>query len=222
MEMNSATFQVNAFLRLGLPPPLHGLPDHDVFRMHPRLDHVHKLGYHFIDPHCNVPGQHIRHNRIRSSLAQCALLESPSVHQFRTEPTVLIQEQNSRPADVLLESDTVFALENNGQRLCIDVTAVTTLGRHISRNPVQAHGQVKHAKPGEVAVKKENEKNVQAKDIMKDTDLSYMTAAVTDLGHQGEGMGAALDQAPCGMYVWPGHWRQPYTRCLHLALRPTG
>ena len=62
-----------------------------------------------------------------------------AVHQFRTEPKGLVPGRNSRPADILVESDTVFAMEYDGQRLCVDVTAVTTLGLPLPRS--QWHDQ---------------------------------------------------------------------------------
>ena len=58
-----------------------------------------------------------------------------AVRQLRTEPKGLVPGRNSR-ADILVESDTVFAMEYDGQRLCVDVTAV------------QADGTIKHPKPG--------------------------------------------------------------------------
>ena len=192
MDMNSAVFQVNTCLRLGLPPPQKGLPDHDICRLHNRLERVDKLGYHFMDAHCNLIGQNIRHNRIRSSLAKCAQLVGETVHQFRTEPTGLVPGRNSRPADVLVESDTVFAMEYDGQRMCMDVTAVTTLGRPPSSDPVQANGKVKHPKPGEKAATTEQGKKKTGDSLLEGTDLKYLPAAVTDLGHQGEGMVKAL------------------------------
>ena len=151
MDMNSATFQFNTCIWLGLPPPQKDVPDLGVCRLHERVESVHKLGYHFMDAHCNLVGQNIRHNRIRSAVAQCAKMVGDSVHQFRTEPKGLVPGRNSRPADVLVESDTVFAMEYDGQRLCIDVTAVTTLGQPAASNPVQANGTIKHPKPGEKA-----------------------------------------------------------------------
>lgn len=192
LDMNSAAFQVNVCLRLGLPPPLKEIPDHDVCRCHPRVERVDKLGYHFIDMHCYSQGQHDRHDRIRSNLAKCAQLAGPAVHRVRTEPVGLVPGRGSRPADVLMESDSAFALEHLGQRLCVDVTAVTTLGR-VRRNPVQAHGNVKHRKAGELAHVKEQEKKTKGTKLIEGTDLSYLPAAVTDLGHQGEGMVATLD-----------------------------
>jgi hypothetical protein len=58
---------------------------------------------------------------------------------------------------------TVFAFEKNGQRLCVDVTAITTLGRGRSSNPVQPKDRVKHAKAGKSAHVEEQEKNLRAK-----------------------------------------------------------
>ncbi len=75
------------------------------------------------------------------------------------------------PADVLLESDTTSALENNGQRLCVDITAVTTLGRERNK-PVQAHGSVKHSKADESAHFKEQQKNATGNKIIAGTHLS--------------------------------------------------
>ena len=109
-----------------------------------------------------------------------------------TEPVGLVPGPGSRPADVLMESETVFALENNGQRLCVDVTAVTTLGRERA-NPVQTHRSVKHPKSGESAHVKEQQKKTSGDKIIDGTDLSYLPASVTDLVHQGEGMVSTLD-----------------------------
>ena len=116
-----------------------------------------------------------------------------SVHQFRTEPKGLVPGRNSRPADILVESDTVFAMEYDGQRLCVDVTAVTTLGQPSASNPVQANGTIKHPKPGKIAANKEQGKKETGELLLKGTDLKYLPAAVTDLGHQGEGMVMALN-----------------------------
>ena len=116
-----------------------------------------------------------------------------SVHQFRTEPKGLVPGRNSRLADVLVESDTVFAMEYDGQRLCIDVTAVTTLGQPPASNPVQANGTIKHPKPGEKAASTEQGKQTTGDLLLKGTDLKYLPAAVTDLGHQGEGMVKTLN-----------------------------
>ena len=193
MDMNSATFQFNTCIRLGLPPPQKGVPDLGVCRLHARVESVHKLGYHFMDAHCNLVGQNIRHNRVRSAVAQCAKMVGDSVHQFRTEPKGLVPGRNSRPADVLVESDTVFAMEYDGQRLCIDVTAVTTLGQPPASHPVQANGTIKHPKPGEKAASKEKGKQTTGDLLLKGTDLKYLPAAVTDLGHQGEGMVKVLN-----------------------------
>ena len=88
---------------------------------------------------------------------------------------------------MLLESDTAFAIENNGQRLCIVVTAVTTLGK-VRSNPVQALGSVKHPKAGETAHAEELKKKSTGNKLIEGTDLSNLPAAVTDLGHQGEGI----------------------------------
>ena len=93
---------------------------------------------------------------------------------------------------MLLESDTAFAIENNGQRLCADVTAVTTLGK-VRSNPVQALDSVKHPKAGETDHAKELKKKNTGTKLIEGTDLSYLPAAVTDLGHQGKGMVSALD-----------------------------
>ena len=75
-----------------------------------------------------------------------------------SEPKGLVPGRNSRPADILVESDTVFAMEYDGQRLCVDVTAVTTLGLPLPSNPVQANGTIKHPKPGAMAAIKEKGK----------------------------------------------------------------
>jgi hypothetical protein len=104
------------------------------------------------------------------------------VHQFRTEHVELVPVRSSSPADVLLDSDTTFALENNGQLLCVDVTSVTALGRERS-NPVQVHGRLKHPKEGESAHFKEHQKVATGNKFIDGTDLSYLPAAVTDLGH---------------------------------------
>ena len=136
LDMNSATFQFNTCMRLGLPPPQKGQPDPGVCRLHARVERVHKLGYHFINAHCNLVGQNIRHNRIRSGYAHGAKMVGDAVHQFRTEPKGLVPGRNSRPADILVESDTVFAMEYDGQRLCVDVTAVTTLGLPLLCKPM--------------------------------------------------------------------------------------
>jgi len=193
LDMNSATFQFNTCMRLGLPPPQKGQPDPGVCRLHARVERVHKLGYHFINAHCNLVGQNIRHNRIRSGYAHGAKMVGDAVHQFRTEPKGLVPGRNSRPADILVESDTVFAMEYDGQRLCVDVTAVTTLGLPLPSNPVQANGTIKHPKPGALAEIKEQGKQTTGDLLLKGTDLKYIPAAVTDLGHQGEGMVKALN-----------------------------
>ncbi len=140
--------------------------------------------------HCYSQGQYDRHDRIRGDLAQCAQLAGSNVHRFRTEHVVPVR--SSSPSDVLLESDKTFTLENNGQRLCVDVTSVTTLGRERS-HPVQAHGRLKHPKAGETAHFKDHQKVATGNKFIDGTDLSYLPAAVTDLGHQGEGMLSTLD-----------------------------
>ena len=92
--------------------------------------------------------------------------------------------------------DTVFAMEYDGQRLCVDVyftILIPTLGLPLPSNPVQANGTIKHPKPGALAAIKEQGKQKTGELLLQGTDLKYIPAAVTDLGHQGEGMGKALN-----------------------------
>jgi hypothetical protein len=58
---------------------------------------------------------------------------------------------------------------------------------------VHAHGSVQLPKAGESSHFKEQQKKATRNKIMDVTDLSYLPAAVTDLGHQGEGMVSTLD-----------------------------
>ena len=51
MDMNSATFQLKARLRLGLPPRQKGTLDDAVCTLHARVERLDKLGYHFMDAH---------------------------------------------------------------------------------------------------------------------------------------------------------------------------
>ena len=43
------------------------------------------------------------------------MMVGDAVHQFRTEPKGLVPGRNSRPADILVESDTVFAMKYDWQ-----------------------------------------------------------------------------------------------------------
>ena len=68
-----------------------------------------------------------------------------------------------------------------------------SLPQPLPSNPVQANGTVKHPKPGAMAAIKEKGKQTTGDLLLQGTDLKYMPAAVTDLGHQGEGMVKALN-----------------------------
>ncbi len=58
---------------------------------------------------------------------------------------------------------------------------------------MQAHGSTQHSKAGESAHFKEQQKKATGNRIIGGSECSYLPAAVTDLGHQGEGMVSALD-----------------------------
>ena len=53
------TFQLNACLRLGLPPSQKSTLDHAVCTPLARVERDDKPGYHFMDAHCNLVGQNI-------------------------------------------------------------------------------------------------------------------------------------------------------------------
>ncbi len=78
---------------------------------------------------------------------------------MRTTVGLIPPGRDSRRADVLLESNTAIELDDNGQRMSVDVTAITTLGRGQNSNPVKASDRVKHAKAGESAHVKEQERS---------------------------------------------------------------
>ena len=78
-------------------------------------------------------------------------------------------------------------------RNCNLIAAVTTLGLPLPSNPVQANGTIKHPKPGALTAIKEQGKLKTGELLLQGTDLKYIQAAVTDLGHQGEGMVKALN-----------------------------
>ena len=58
---------------------------------------------------------------------------------------------------------------------------------------MQANGTIKHPKPGAMAAIKDKGKQKTGDLLLQRTDLKYIPAAVTDLGHQGEGMVKALN-----------------------------
>ena len=58
---------------------------------------------------------------------------------------------------------------------------------------MQANGTIKNPKPGAMAAIKDKGKQKTGDLLLQRTDLKYIPAAVTDLGHQGEGMVKALN-----------------------------
>jgi hypothetical protein len=84
-----------------------------------------------------------------------------------------------------------------------------TLGRERS-NPVQAHDSVQHPKAGESAHLKERQKKCTGNKSIDGTELSYLFAAVTGLGHQGEGMVSQRSTT----------WREPCEASLNPIIVP--
>jgi hypothetical protein len=58
---------------------------------------------------------------------------------------------------------------------------------------VQANDKIPHSEPKAKVITTEQVKQTRGDLLIKDTDLKYLPAAVTDLGHQGQGMVKALD-----------------------------